>query len=162
MTMERRHMKTDKQTRLPGLTLVTVMLAVAACAQAESEDKPKLTLDSEPLVAVDIDADEKLRKPIGPGLQGLVDLASKTLALNVGVDAAAIGVSKAEFVTWRDSSLGCPQPGMQYLQVMTNGSRIVLSAGGKKYNFHSGGNTPPTYCPKPSAEEPLPYGPGES
>jgi len=98
----------------------------------------------------------------GPGLQRLVDLAVPDLAAKLKVDESAIELVEAQYVTWRDSSAGCPKPGMQYLQVLTNGARIVLQADGTKYHYHSGGNRPPTYCAKPSSIEPLPYSPGEA
>ena len=38
---------------------------------------------------------------------------------------------------WRDTSLGCPQPGMYYAQIIVQGYRIVLSAGGQQVEYHS-------------------------
>ncbi len=43
-----------------------------------------------------------------------------------GIDPSQLTVTRAEPVTWPDSSLGCPQPGIQYLQVLTPGYRIEL------------------------------------
>ena len=34
-------------------------------------------------------------------------------------------------VDWRDSSLGCPKPGMAYLDVITPGHRVTLRANGR-------------------------------
>ena len=97
----------------------------------------------------------------GPGLQRLVDLAMQDLAARLGVETDAIKAVQGAYVTWRDSGLGCPQPGYQYLQVLTNGSRIRLSDGKRVYQYHSGQNRPPFWCETPSAAEPLPYAPGE-
>jgi len=99
---------------------------------------------------------------IGPGLQRLVDLATKDLIAKEGIAATQVEVLQAAYVSWRDSSMGCPQPGYQYLQVVTNGSRIVLKADKRVYYYHSGGNKPPFPCVKPSKSKPLPYGPGEA
>ena len=99
---------------------------------------------------------------IGPGLQRLVDLAIPDLATKLKVDESTIELVEAQYVTWRDGSAGCPKPGMQYMQVLTNGARIVLRADGTIYHYHSGGNRPPSYCAKPSSIEPLPYSPGEA
>ena len=95
-------------------------------------------------------------------MQRLVDMATKSLATKLGIEEADIAVAQAEYVTWRDSSIGCPQPDMQYMQVITNGSRIVLKANGAVYNYHSGASVPPSYCPKPATQKPLPYEHGES
>ena len=80
------------------------------------------------------------------GMERLVEIAKADLAARLGVDAASITVVTAEAVTWPDGSLGCPQPGMSYTQVMVDGARIVLAVGGEEYAYHSGGNRSPFLC----------------
>lgn len=99
---------------------------------------------------------------LGPGLQRLVDLAIKDLTTSLKVEDDAVEVVEAQFVTWRDSSAGCPKPGMQYLQVLTNGARIELRVNGTMYHYHSGGSRPPFHCARPSPTKPLPYSHGET
>ena len=41
-----------------------------------------------------------------------------------GVDPSQLTVTRVQPVTWPNSSLGCPRPGTQYLQVLTPGYRI--------------------------------------
>lgn len=53
------------------------------------------------------------------------------------IDAEDIRIMSFEEVTWRDSSLGCPRPGMQYLQVLTEGFKVVLEADGEQYDYHA-------------------------
>jgi hypothetical protein len=89
-----------------------------------------------------------------PPAGGLVEQAKSDLAGRLGQPAAEITLVSAEEVTWRDAALGCPQPGMYYAQVLTNGSRIVLTAGGKQYHYHSGGQRAPFLCENP--QPPLP------
>jgi len=67
----------------------------------------------------------------------------------LGIGAAEVRVVSSEEVTWRDASLGCPQPGMNYAQMLTNGTRIVLEAAGKQYNYHSGSHGAPFLCADP-------------
>ena len=112
--------------------------------------------------AISQNHEDDAAQSLGPGLQRLADLAVTDLATNLNVDEEIIEVVEAQFVTWRDSSAGCPRPGMQYMQVLTNGSRIVLRVDGTIYHYHSGGNRPPFYCAKPSSIEPLPYSHGEA
>jgi hypothetical protein len=69
--------------------------------------------------------------------QPLVERAQQMLAKDLSIDVAAIKLARIEEVEWRDSSLGCPQPGMNYLQVITPGYRIVLEAQGRSYNYHT-------------------------
>ena len=49
-----------------------------------------------------------------------------------------ITVVKALAVTWPDRSLGCPEPGMAYIQVQVDGALVVLEAGGRRYEYHGG------------------------
>jgi hypothetical protein len=73
------------------------------------------------------------------GTEELVDTAKKMLAetSTVQVTADEIKVVSLEPVEWRDTSLGCPQEGMAYAQVITPGYVIVLEAGGQTYEFHT-------------------------
>lgn len=73
------------------------------------------------------------------GTEELVDTAKKMLAEMSAVQVMAneIQVASLEPVEWRDTSLGCPQEGMAYAQVITPGYMIVLEAGGQTYEFHT-------------------------
>jgi hypothetical protein len=77
---------------------------------------------------------------IDPSLSPFIDQAKADLAGRLGVSASAITVISAELVSWSDASLGCPKPGMEYAQVLTDGSLIVLSHGGMEYRYHTGGS----------------------
>jgi hypothetical protein len=54
-----------------------------------------------------------------------------------GIDREEIVIERAEAVVWRDGSLGCPKPGMMYLQVLTPGYFVVLRVGDDLYNYHA-------------------------
>jgi len=145
---------------LPTTAIVAATILAAGCTLAEEIDTKGLTVESIPIPATDIGRSPS--PPVGPGLQRLVDMATKSLATKLGIEETGIKVTEAAYVSWPDSSTGCPQPGMQYMHVLSNGSRIVLKANTGVYHYHSGGNRPPTYCAKPSALGPLPYAPGET
>lgn len=68
------------------------------------------------------------------------DLLTKILAdlqEREGIDREEIFIERAEAVVWRDGSIGCPQPGMMYLQVLTPGYFVVLRVGDDLYNYHA-------------------------
>lgn len=44
-----------------------------------------------------------------------------------GVDVSSLVVTRAEFVEWSDGSLGCPEPGMLYPQVVTPGYWVEVT-----------------------------------
>jgi hypothetical protein len=96
---------------------------------------------------------------IDPALQDQVQQAKLDLASRKNTTPDKIEVLEAVSVVWRDSSIGCPQPGMDYLQVLTRGTRIRLRFGHAVFHYHGAGTRPPVYCERPAEIEPLP---GES
>jgi len=82
--------------------------------------------------------------PGGPVEQAKTDLAGR-----LNLTAEEVTLVSSEEVTWRDSSLGCPEPGMHYAQVLTEGSRIILAAAGNQYQYHAGAGRPPFLCANP-------------
>lgn len=83
-----------------------------------------------------------------PALQPLVDRAVADLTGRLG--DVEIAVVSAEAVTWPDTSYGCPQPGMAYTQVLTDGTRIILEAEGRRYDYHTGPTADIFLCEGPS------------
>ena len=78
-----------------------------------------------------------------------IDLAIADLAERLGVDALDVRVMKAETVTWRDGSFGCPEPDMSYTQALVSGVRVLLAVEDESYWYHQGGSTPITFCDDP-------------
>ncbi|WP_051063205.1 hypothetical protein [Ilumatobacter nonamiensis] len=91
---------------------------------------------------------------LSPTQQALADVAVADLVERRAVDASAISVVEVEEVTWSDSSLGCPQKGMQYLQVITPGVRVVLEADGAPAFYHGTSAADLTYCAAPQPPVP--------
>lgn len=67
----------------------------------------------------------------------IVRQAVAELAARLGVSPEQIELLSLQEVEWRDSSLGLPQPGMMYAQVMTPGYRIELRAADRRYRYHA-------------------------
>lgn len=70
-----------------------------------------------------------------------MDTLIEAVAADAGVDASLVRIKKAEAVTWRDGSLGCPEPGMAYSQALIEGYWVVLSADQQDFDMRvtSGG-----------------------
>ena len=68
-----------------------------------------------------------------------VGLAKKTLAGKLGVAVETVQLDKAEAVDWADASLGCPEPGMMYAQMITPGHKVSLKVDGKMHEVHVAG-----------------------
>ncbi len=84
--------------------------------------------------------------PAESGANFLIDLAVDDLAARLNISREAIELVRFEEVTWPDGALGCPQPGMAYIQVLVDGAFIQLRADGNLYNYHSGGGRGPFLC----------------
>ena len=98
------------------------------------------------------------RGDIDEGLRPFIDQATEDLATRLAIDTGDIEALSAVLVTWPDASLGCPQPGMQYAQVLTDGSIIELGVGEGDdlvvYRYHSGGSKAPFLCDQPLDRKP--------
>jgi hypothetical protein len=88
----------------------------------------------------------------------MVEAARSDLAARLGVGPASIQVGAVEEIDWPDASLGCPQPGTAYAQVVTPGLRITLQSGGQAYTYHTDLANRVVLCPAggPPAATPLP------
>jgi hypothetical protein len=70
-------------------------------------------------------------------LQRLIDKAKQDLAQRFMVEVRQVALVKVEAVSWADTSLGVPESGKVYAQVITPGFKIILSVQGKKYKYHT-------------------------
>lgn len=92
--------------------------------------------------------------PTDPALQKLVDQAKADLAARLGLKPEQIALLELAAVVWPDSSLGCPQPGMAYTQVLQDGLRIRLGVGQSVYQYHTGAGRGPFFCQSPGKPVP--------
>jgi hypothetical protein len=88
--------------------------------------------------------------PFPSGLQTMVDISKEDLAKRLSIQVTEIKVSTVSEVLWQDSSLGCPQEGMAYTQVLTPGYLILLEYNNRKYEYHANKGNFVTYCMNPS------------
>lgn len=52
-----------------------------------------------------------------------------------GATRQEVVIVRDEAVVWPDGSLGCPEPGMAYLQVQTDGYRVIAQVGDTRYDY---------------------------
>jgi hypothetical protein len=88
--------------------------------------------------------------PIEFGLEQYVDAAVSDLAARLSIDPGTIEVVSAQTVEWPDGGLGCPKPGMAYIQVQVDGYRIELRVENQLYAYHGGEGRRPFLCENPS------------
>jgi hypothetical protein len=87
---------------------------------------------------------------LSPEAALLVEKAKQDLSTRADVSPGDIAVKSVEAVQWRDGSLGCPQPGMGYITVITPGYLIRLEAKGQAYEYHASVDTV-VWCRDPQA-----------
>jgi hypothetical protein len=82
--------------------------------------------------------------------QALADASGRT-----GLPLAALSVVESSPRTWRDGSLGCPEPGMNYTQALVPGWRLVIRAGEELLDYRMATRgTAFMYCPPDRARDP--------
>jgi len=144
----------DESTEPPGGTggnNDTEVPADPTTPSTPTED-PSRSTTSSPLTATPVPPDTGLALPAGDDIDPgstIVRAALADLAGRLDVETDQIAVLAARAVTWPDSSLGCPEPGVQYLQRITDGALVVLEVGGRRYQYHGG--IPLVLCEHPAA-----------
>lgn len=71
-------------------------------------------------------------------------------AKQLGIPVEQLTIDKIESVQWRDSSLGCAEPGKAYAQVLTPGIRVMLSGQGQKVEVHGDTSGRMVVCKNPT------------
>jgi len=74
--------------------------------------------------------------PITVEDRSIAEKAVLALADHLDVPVSAVRVDSVRAVDWRDSSIGCPQPGEAYMQVITPGHKITLRVDGAVHVVH--------------------------
>lgn len=67
----------------------------------------------------------------------ILTIIKADLAKRTGTTVDAMRVLLGEAVEWNDSSLGCPRPGLAYMQVITSGYRVLLQVANQTYEYHT-------------------------
>ena len=75
-----------------------------------------------------------------------MDAAVQAAAAHLGISRDELSVDRVDDQQWPDSSLGCPQPGQLYSQIVTPGFLIVVSAGNKQLEYHTDGRAHVMLC----------------
>jgi len=142
--------------RLFVLTILTVLVGVwgAGCAAddtgtiaiGESPVPGTPTAELQPTTSVPTPSAKPTVDLVPPEAQDVVALAREDLAERLEVDRETIEVIAVEAVEWSDASLGCPEPGQMYAQVVTPGFRVVLETGGERHLYHTNTGRSLAFC----------------
>lgn len=129
--------------RLNHMKLALVLMMVFLVACAEAGDPGETTVPPTTMVET---TEEDTVPEYDSEFAPVVEASRTDLATLLGVEESSIEVAEAKRVTWRDGSLGCPQPGMMYTQALVEGSRVVLEHDARFYDYHAGADDDPFLC----------------
>ena len=111
-------------TPLIALAAAISLMAVAACDGGDGER-------SAPQEAA-------TASPANETVPGETEKAARELlADDLDVDEGDFKLDSSERVDWSDASLGCPQKGMGYAQVITPGYKLIFDLAGTSYAVHT-------------------------
>ena len=117
-----------------------IALAVAACGGNDEETRATETATAMPAAESGTPAPE-LNTPAPTAnepVPGEIEAAArKLLADELEVDEGDFKLDSSEGMGWSDASLGCPQEGMAYAQVLTSGYKLVFDLGDTSYAVHT-------------------------
>ncbi|HEY52947.1 MAG TPA: hypothetical protein G4N94_05785 [Caldilineae bacterium] len=116
------------------IVLTMTLLLLSACAPPP----PPTVVMPETEIATSVPAS----KAPTAAAQAVQQVAADAL----NVDPESVTVLKMEEVDWPDASLGCPQPGMMYAQVITPGYKATVEVDGKTYDVHMNANGKGVIC----------------
>jgi hypothetical protein len=82
--------------------------------------------------------------PSGPAVNGslgpaVLDPILADASARTGAPKESIEIVTAEARTWPDGSLGCPQRGMAYTQVVTEGYQVIVRVAGQTLDYRGSG-----------------------
>jgi hypothetical protein len=149
-----------KLTVIMVLILGLLLMACNAVIEPEPTADPGSTMPETernltPVVVEEEETPEMSRPDIPEESEPMVERVRLDLAARLDVEREAVGVVKVEGVDWADSSLGCPEPDMMYLMVITPGYYIVLEAGGEQYDYHTDQRSHFVFCRDGQGEPPI-------
>ncbi len=126
-----------RRTHLAPIPLVTIAIALAACAgqvaapesSAEESDRPSRTA---PELATIPPSDSPVTGEVPSAIMAdlVADASERT-----DEEPDAIEVVQAAAVTWSDGSLDCPEPGMLYTQALVDGYHVILRGGDEELDY---------------------------
>lgn len=150
------------------IMLIFLVLPIAACAggvvdvpggEAQAEDGDR---SRSPLVQPTSpgQSTSPISMPPTPQFPSAMEDAAITalralIAEQLQIASTELTLVSAEQVIWPDASLGCPQPGQMYAQVLTSGWRAVFAdAAGREYDVHTPENPKLFVICTPAAAQP--------
>lgn len=142
VTGARRSVGYHRPTMLTRLAILAAVFVVVGCSAAAGPSRDTSSLAP---ASVRPSLIPEAGASLSPGTlnlpQSVIDPVVADIAKTAGVPVGEVVVVSAEPVVWPDGSLGCPQPGLAYTQIVVDGYKIVATAGGDTFDYRGTGNS---------------------
>ncbi len=126
------------RTAAPALLLCMTSLLSVACDGAG--DRPAAAGTDTAQAKEQRPADNlAARREPGSAAEQAIAIARQTVAEFLGIEADRVTLVAITAREFPDASLGCPQPGMAYPQVITPGHEVLVEADGRRFDVRVAG-----------------------
>ncbi len=117
-----------------AVAAVVGLVAIAACGGGDEGSGASETGTTAPTAVSG--APDTLTPAVGESVPSEIEAgARKLLAEEIG--GGDFSLTSAEGKQWSDASLGCPEEGFMYAQVITPGYKLVFDLAGTSYPVHT-------------------------
>ncbi|NNF15814.1 MAG: hypothetical protein HKN70_03655 [Gammaproteobacteria bacterium] len=124
-----------------SLMLLGMYVATVACSGQAPESAPDSASmpGRQPVKIAPVEVDKQMTKaPVNGGVpDALLEELRNKVVQESGIDKAQIVTVRADKVTWRNGSLGCPQPNLMYTQALVPGYWVILRAGREEFDYRA-------------------------
>jgi len=138
--------------RSAGLLILLTAL-VGACSSAASPAPSVAAPSAQPSAVSVASPGDSVNRPsftaVSPGVdptgkpvvlpKSVLDPILADAATRSGVAVDQLVVVTSLSITWSDGSLGCPEPGQAYTQIVLEGYRVSIRAGTNTYDYRGAG-----------------------
>ncbi|NIM95906.1 MAG: hypothetical protein GTO18_19580 [Anaerolineales bacterium] len=135
--MFRRLLSEMRSITLFAFLIVLLAVMTAGCTESMSTTAPAISTSTPNIIDVS-PPPTSTEVAIPSEAEPLVNRAVADLAARLNVSEEKIDVVKVESVEWPDTSLGCPQPGIMYADVIIPGHNVVMIVNQDIYEYHEG------------------------
>lgn len=128
-----------KMKHYVGWLLLVMMLASACSGRLPASADARTPEAETPNLSAPNPESPEMTKPQAGGPDVVVTDLRARVAAQLGVAPEELAVVAMSQETWRDASLGCPEPGKMYAQVIVEGWRVIFATpSGEAYEVHTG------------------------
>lgn len=135
----------------PRLTVTLLLLLLAGCGGTTGEPaspEPSPTAPDDPTSMPTDQPPTDDEEPTVPSdvPDAVIDRVLSMAGDATGAAVEDVEVLRAQAVTWRDGSLGCPEPGQVYTQALVEGYWVVVRTDGRELDYRAGPDGTPRLC----------------